>query len=80
MKHEETTSIYTANDGCLIIRKKDGFLMGDCIDLGSADSIDNYMDKEFSKEELDAYYTSIKNDHQRPNEDFINPLSIVTEE
>lgn len=80
MKNKKNTNLYIADEGCLIIRKKDGFLMGDCIDLGSADSIDNYMDKEFSKEELDAYYTSKKNDHQRPNEDFINPLSIVTEE
>ena len=80
MKHEENTNLYMANEGCLIVRKEDGFLMGDCIDLGSADSIDNYEDKEYSKEELDAYYASKKNGHRNQNEDLINPLKIVVEE
>ena len=80
MKHEENTNIYTANEGCLIVRKKDGFLMGDCIDLGSADSIDNYEDREFSKEGLDAYYTNIKGNNHQQAEGFINPLQIVAEE
>ena len=80
MKHKENTSIYIAEKGCLIIRKKDGLLMGDCIDLGSADCIDNYEDKEYSKEEIDAYHTSIKTKHREQNEEFINPLTIVKEE
>lgn len=81
MKHEENTSIYVANDGCLIVRKSDSFLMGDRIDLGSADSIENYEDREYSKEELDAYYTSIRPEYrEQEDSEFINPLDIVREE
>ena len=59
MKHQENTSIYTAEDGKLIVRKADNFIMGPSIDLGSADSIDNYEDKVFSEEEMKAFYESV---------------------
>jgi hypothetical protein len=59
MKHIDNTSIYTAEDGKLIVRKADGFIMGPDIDLGSADDIENYEEKEFSEEEIDAFYESI---------------------
>lgn len=56
MKHIENTSIYQAEEGCFIVRKSDGFVMGESIDLGSADSIDNYEDKEYTQEEHDEFY------------------------
>lgn len=59
MKHIENTSLYKADDGKLIIRKSDGFIMGPDIDLGSADSIDNYEDKAFTEEEIKAFYESV---------------------
>ena len=80
MKNKENTSIYIAEEGCLIIRKKDRLLMGDCIDLGSVDCIDNYEDKEYSKEELDAYYTTLRNTHSMEQNEFINPLTIITKD
>ena len=52
-------NIYTAEAGNLIIRKADGFIMGEEIDLGSADSIDNYEEKPFTEEEIKAFYESI---------------------
>lgn len=50
---------YIADEGCLIVRKEDDFIMGDGISLGDADSIDNYEEREFSEEEIDAFYESI---------------------
>ena len=44
------TNKYKAFEGCLIVRKVDNFIMGDIIDLGSADDVENYEDREFSKE------------------------------
>lgn len=57
MKQNE--NIYTADDGKLIVRKEDDFIMGDAIDLGSADSIDNYEERAFSEEEIKAFWESI---------------------
>ena len=52
-------NIYTADEGKLIVRKADDFIMGDAIDLGSADSIDNYEERAFSEEEIKAFWESI---------------------
>lgn len=59
MKHIENSSIYEAAENCLIVRKADGFIMGDTIDLGSSDDIENYEDKEFSEEEINNFYESL---------------------
>lgn len=56
---KQNKNIYTADDGKLIVRKADDFIMGDAIDLGSADSIDNYEERDFSKEEIDAFWQSL---------------------
>lgn len=37
--------LYFADEGKTFIRKSDGFDMGDGIDLGTNDSIDNYEEK-----------------------------------
>jgi len=50
MTNIENTSIYKAAEGCFIVRKADRFIMGESIDLGSADSIDNYEDEEYTEE------------------------------
>lgn len=47
--------LYTAKKGSFIVRKADGFVMGTDIDLGSADSIENYEEREYTQEEYDAY-------------------------
>lgn len=52
-------NLYTAEEGKLIVRKADGFIMGDKIDLGSDDSIDNYEEREFTQDEINAFYESI---------------------
>jgi hypothetical protein len=57
MKQNE--NIYTAEAGNFIIRKADGFIMGEEIDLGSADSIENYEEKPYTEEERKAFYESI---------------------
>lgn len=49
-------NIYRADAGGLIVRKSDGFVMGDAIDLGVADSIDNYEEREFSEEEIAVFW------------------------
>ena len=52
-------NIYTADEGKLIVRKADDFIMGDSIDLGSADNIENYEEREFTQEEIDAFFESV---------------------
>ena len=73
MEHIENTSIYKADPGCFIVRKADGFIMGEDIDLGSSDSIDNYEDKEYTDEEYNEFYESlginIENNRRVRNED-----------
>lgn len=56
---EQNGNIYTADEGKLIVRIADDFIMGDAIDLGSADSIDNYEEREFTDEEIKAFYKSV---------------------
>ena len=60
---------YYANDGKLIVRKEDDFIMGDAIDLGSADSIDNYEERAFSEEEINAFWESLGIKKNNPNAD-----------
>lgn len=49
-------NIYKAEEGKLIVRKSDDFIMGPDIDLGSADTIDNYEERDFSEEEIKEFY------------------------
>ncbi|MBR5638211.1 MAG: hypothetical protein IKW83_00465 [Muribaculaceae bacterium] len=50
---------YQAENGCFIVRKSDKVIMGEAIDLGSADSIDNYEDQPFTEESYRDFYASI---------------------
>lgn len=59
MKHIENTSIYKADEGCFIVRKEDNFIMGEEIDLGSADSIENYKDEPYTEESYKEFYDGI---------------------
>lgn len=52
-------NIYKADEGCFIIRKSDNFIMGESIDLGSSDSIDNYADAPYTEESYKEFYDSI---------------------
>lgn len=52
-------NIYRANEGCFIIRKSDDFIMGESIDLGSSDSIDDYTDSPYTEESYKEFYESI---------------------
>lgn len=56
---KQNRNIYTAEAGNFIIRKADGFIMGEEIDLGSADSIENYEEKPYTEEERKAFYENI---------------------
>ena len=52
-------TIYQADEGCFIVRKADDFIMGESIDLGSADSLDNYEDRPFTEESYKEFYDSL---------------------
>ena len=45
MKTENNRQYY-CDKGKIFCRKDDGFIMGDGLDLGDADSIENYNNKE----------------------------------
>jgi hypothetical protein len=59
MRHQEDSSVYIADDGCMFVRKSDDFVMGDRLDLGVGDSMDNYDERHFSKGERDAFLRSL---------------------
>lgn len=50
---------YKAADGCFIVRKSDQVVMGEAIDLGSADSIDNYEDQPYTDDSYREFYASV---------------------
>ena len=52
-------NIYTAEKGNFIVRKRDNFIMGEEIDLGSADSIENYEEQPYTKESYEQFYLSL---------------------
>ena len=56
---ENVKNMYYAKDGFLIFRNSDNFIMGDAVCLGEHDSIDNYEEREVSKEEFDSFFESI---------------------
>lgn len=59
MTHIDGTSLYEADNGKMFVRKSDGLIMGDGIDLGISDSIDNYEERVFTEEERAAFWASI---------------------
>lgn len=59
MIHIDGTSLYKADDGKMIVRKSDRSIMGDGIDLGISDTIENYEECDFTDEERTAFWKSI---------------------
>jgi len=55
----QENNLYKADNGKLIVRKSDGFIMGDMIDLGSIDSIENYEEREFTEEQINEFKESV---------------------
>jgi len=56
----QDNNIYTADKGKLIVRISDNYIMGDAIDLGSADSIENYEERNFTPEEIENFWESLE--------------------
>lgn len=50
---------YQADEGNFIVRKADGFIMGEAICLGDADAIDKYGEEPYTDESYEAFYASI---------------------
>ena len=49
-------NIIKANDGQIFVRKNDEFIMGTTIVLGKNDTIDNYVQRDCTEEEMKVYY------------------------
>ena len=56
---QKTESRYKADKGCFIVRKSDQEIMGEAIDLGSEDSIENYEDQPYTDESYREFYASV---------------------
>lgn len=52
-------SRYYAEDGNFIVRKADNFIMGEDIDLGTSDSIENYEEQPYTEDSYNAFYVSL---------------------
>lgn len=59
MRHADGTTLYEADDGMMLVRKSDGFIMGDGLDLGAGDDIANYEERAFTPEERAAFWESV---------------------
>lgn len=69
MTHKEGTNFYTADEGKMLVRKSDGQVMGDGVDLGVDDSIGNYEERLFTDAERAAFWASIgRDDPKKPTE------------
>lgn len=51
-------NMYYAEAGNFIVRKSDNFIMGENIDLGSSDSIENYEEQPYTEESYREFYDS----------------------
>lgn len=56
---QKTETRYKADAGCFIVRKSDQVIMGEAIDLGSEDSIENYEDQPYTDESYREFYASV---------------------
>ena len=61
---QEDNMYYAEDEKGLIVRKEDQFIMGPIICLGETDSIENYEEKSFSDEEIEAFYKSINENYE----------------
>lgn len=59
MTYDEKSRIYTADEGKMFVRKSDGRIFGDAIQLGEVDAINNYEEREFSEEERAAFWEAV---------------------
>ena len=59
---KQNRNIYQAEEGNFIVRISDGFTMGEDIDLGTEDSIDNYEEQPYTEESYNAFYESLGSD------------------
>lgn len=55
----QNNNVYTAEEGKLIVRIEDDFIMGPDIDLGTDDNIANYEERDFTEEEIKEFYESV---------------------
>lgn len=69
MTHIDNTSLYEADDGKMFVRRSDDLIMGDGIDLGVADTIENYEERSFTEEERAAFWESIGMDDPKKPKD-----------
>lgn len=61
-------NIYTADEGNFIVRIADELIMGEQIDLGTSDSIDNYKEQPYTEESYNEFYHLNTNPIDEPEE------------
>lgn len=59
MTYDEKSRIYTADEGKMFVRKSDGRIFGDAIQLGEVDAIGNYEERKFTEEERASFWESV---------------------
>ena len=51
----QVNNIYTADEGKWFIRKSDSFIMGESLDMGIYDNIENYDEVTYTEEEYNEF-------------------------
>ena len=59
MTYDEKSRIHMADEGKMFVRKSDGHIFGDALQIGQNDTIDNYEEREFTEEERAAFWESV---------------------
>ena len=67
-------NIIKANDGQIFVRKNDEFIMGTTIVLGKNDTIDNYVQRDCTEEEMKVYYKQKEVYNQEVYQKHINEI------
>ena len=67
-------NIIKANDGQIFVRKNDEFIMGTTIVLGKNDTIDNYVQRDCTEEEMKEYYKQKEVYNQEVYQKHINEI------
>ena len=73
-KNMENKNIIKANDGQIFVRKNDEFIMGTTIVLGKNDTIDNYVQRDCTEEEMKVYYKQKEVYNQEVYQKHINEI------
>jgi hypothetical protein len=69
MTYDKGRNLYISDEGKMFVRKADGKVFGDRVQLGWNGSIDNYEERVFTEEERAAFWKSVGMDDPKKSKE-----------